>query len=135
MVDNGAIKLKKGQLPPFYLLAQTHYSSINCSALTEEVTERTKEIGLRMSVGARGIDISIQFLIESVLISVTGGLLGILTGYGLSSLATLIGLPTSVPGWAVILSFVVCTIIGIAFGYIPAKKAASLDPIEAIRYE
>lgn len=189
------------------LLAQTHYNSINCSALTEEVTdqaideltsalrqshklkddaeddftirsqaemmetmsstmdsitiilvvaaafsllvagigimnimlvsvtERTKEIGLRMSVGARGIDISIQFLIESVLISVTGGLLGILTGYGLSSLATLIGLPTSVPGWAVILSFVVCTIIGIAFGYIPAKKAASLDPIEAIRYE
>lgn len=99
------------------------------------VTERTKEIGLRMSVGARGIDISIQFLIESVLISVTGGLIGILLGYGVSGLANTIGLPTAVPGWAVILSFVVCTIIGIAFGYIPAKKAASLDPIEAIRYE
>lgn len=99
------------------------------------VTERTREIGLRMSVGARGVDISIQFLIESVLISVTGGLLGILLGYGVSALASSFGLPTSVPGWAVILSFVVCTIIGVAFGYIPAKKAANLDPIEAIRYE
>lgn len=100
------------------------------------VTERTKEIGLRMSVGARGIDISIQFLIESILISVTGGLIGILLGYGFSALATsVLGLPTTVPAWAVILSFVVCTIIGIAFGYIPAKKAANLDPIEAIRYE
>jgi len=100
------------------------------------VTERTKEIGLRMSVGARGIDISIQFLIESILISVTGGLLGILVGYGLSALASgLLGLPTAVPSWAVILSFVVCTVIGVAFGYIPAKKAANLDPIEAIRYE
>jgi len=100
------------------------------------VTERTKEIGLRMSVGARSIDISAQFLIESILISLTGGLLGILLGYGISSLATsLFHLPTSVPFWSVILSFIVCTIIGIVFGYIPAKKAANLDPIEAIRYE
>ena len=100
------------------------------------VTERTKEIGLRMSVGARSIDISMQFLIESVLISLTGGLLGILLGYGISSLATsLFHLPTTVPLWSVLLSFVVCTIIGVAFGYIPAKKAANLDPIEAIRYE
>jgi len=100
------------------------------------VTERTKEIGLRMSVGARGIDISAQFLIESVLISITGGILGILLGYGISSLATMLFmLPTTVPMWSVLLSFVVCTVIGIAFGYIPAKKASSLDPIEAIRYE
>ena len=100
------------------------------------VTERTKEIGLRMSVGARSIDISVQFLIESILISITGGLLGVLLGYGISALATsLFGLPTSVPFWSVILSFVVCTIIGIVFGYIPAQKAANLDPIEAIRYE
>ena len=100
------------------------------------VTERTKEIGLRMSVGARGMDISAQFLIESVLISITGGMLGILLGYGISSLATAIFmLPTNVPLWSVVLSFLVCTLIGIVFGYIPAKKASSLDPIEAIRYE
>ena len=100
------------------------------------VTERTKEIGLRMSVGARGIDISAQFLIESVLISITGGILGVLLGYGISTLATaLFNLPTTVPLWSVLLSFAVCTVIGIAFGYIPAKKASSLDPIEAIRYE
>jgi len=100
------------------------------------VTERTKEIGLRMSVGARGIDISLQFLIESVLISITGGLLGVLLGYGISSLASaLFMLPTTVPMWSVMLSFAVCTVIGVVFGYIPAKKASSLDPIEAIRYE
>lgn len=100
------------------------------------VTERTKEIGLRMSVGARSIDISAQFLIESVLISITGGILGVLLGYGISSLATAIFmLPTTVPIWSVLLSFAVCTLIGVVFGYIPAKKASSLDPIEAIRYE
>ena len=89
-----------------------------------------------MSVGARSIDISVQFLIESILISITGGLLGVLLGYGISALATAVfHLPTSVPFWSVILSFVVCTIIGIVFGYIPAQKAANLDPIEAIRYE
>lgn len=100
------------------------------------VTERTKEIGLRMSVGARSFDISLQFLIESILISITGGLLGILFGYGISTLARVVlNLPTSVPGWSVFLSFLVCTIIGIVFGYIPAKKAANLDPIEAIRHE
>ncbi len=100
------------------------------------VTERTKEIGLRMSVGARGMDISVQFLIESILISVTGGLLGILVGFGLCQLATSVfALPTSIPGWSIILSFAVCTLIGVLFGYIPATKAANLDPIEAIRYE
>jgi putative ABC transport system permease protein len=99
------------------------------------VTERTKEIGLRMSVGARGIDISSQFLIESVLISITGGILGVILGILLSKGATLFGLPTSVPAWSIFVSFAICTIIGIVFGYFPAKKASNLDPIEAIRYE
>ena len=99
------------------------------------VTERTKEIGLRMAVGATGAVISFQFLIESVLISVTGGVLGILFGCSLSALAPLVGMPSAVPAWAIILSFLVCVIIGIAFGYIPAVKAARMDPIEAIRHE
>ena len=100
------------------------------------VTERTKEIGLRMSVGARGIDISNQFLIESVIISLTGGFIGIILGEIISALATMIfHLPTSVPGWSITVSFIVCTIIGVGFGYFPARKAARMDPIEAIRYE
>ncbi|MCQ2293769.1 MAG: ABC transporter permease [Bacteroidaceae bacterium] len=100
------------------------------------VTERTKEIGLRMSVGARGIDIMLQFLIESIFISVTGGMLGILLGYGGVSLArNLIHLPATIPLWSIVVSFIVCTIIGIVFGYVPARKAARMDPIEAIRYE
>lgn len=99
------------------------------------VTERTKEIGLRMSVGARGIDISRQFLIEAVMISLTGGLIGIGMGYLLSSGAAAIGLPCHVPLWSVILSFCVCVFIGLVFGFIPARKAARMDPIEALRYE
>ena len=100
------------------------------------VTERTKEIGLRMSVGARGIDISNQFLIESVIISLTGGIIGIILGEIISALATMIfHLPTSVPGWSITVSFIVCTIIGVGCGYFPARKAARMDPIEAIRYE
>lgn len=100
------------------------------------VTERTKEIGLRMAVGARGIDISNQFLIESVIISLTGGIIGIILGEIISALATMIfHLPTSVPGWSITVSFIVCTIIGVGFGYFPARKAARMDPIEAIRYE
>jgi putative ABC transport system permease protein len=99
------------------------------------VTERTKEIGLRMSVGARGLDISSQFLIESILISITGGILGVLLGIGLSECAVFFGLPTSVPAWSIFVSFAICTIIGVVFGYFPAKKASNLDPIEAIRYE
>lgn len=100
------------------------------------VTERTKEIGLRMSVGARGIDISNQFLIESVIISLTGGIIGIILGESISALATAVfHLPTSVPAWSIIVSFIVCTIIGVGFGYFPARKAARMDPIEGIRYE
>ncbi len=100
------------------------------------VTERTKEIGLRMSVGARGIDILSQFLIEAILISVTGGLIGVLLGAGLSYLIGIIfQWPVYVQPWSVVLSFAVCTFTGVFFGWYPAKKAAALDPIEAIRYE
>ncbi len=100
------------------------------------VTERTKEIGLRMAVGARGIDISNQFLIESIIISVTGGAIGILLGVGLAEGGNMFfKLPVSIPMWSIVVSFIVCSIIGIGFGYFPARKAARLDPIEAIRYE
>lgn len=99
------------------------------------VTERTREIGLRMSVGATGLDISNQFLIESIMISITGGILGIIVGY-LGTLACgLFNLPTSIPLWSILVSFAVCTLIGVGFGYFPAQKAANMDPIEAIRYE
>lgn len=100
------------------------------------VTERTREIGLRMSVGARGIDILSQFLIEAVLISVTGGLIGVFFGVGASYVVkVLAGWPIAIQGWTVLLSFLVCTLTGIFFGWYPAKKAANLDPIEALRYE
>ena len=100
------------------------------------VTERTREIGLRMSIGARGIDILSQFLIEAVIISVTGGVIGVLLGFLASWLVTLIAhWPVYIQMYSVVLSFAVCTVTGIFFGWYPAKKAASLDPIEAIRYE
>nr|WP_288281355.1 ABC transporter permease [uncultured Prevotella sp.] len=100
------------------------------------VTERTKEIGLRMAVGATGAVISLQFLIESVLISVTGGLLGIIVGCSASEmLVPLFGMPSSVPAWSIYVSFLVCVVIGVGFGYVPAVKAARMDPIEAIRHE
>ena len=99
------------------------------------VTERTKEIGLRMSVGARGIDISNQFLIESIMISITGGVLGIIVGWLGTLLCANFDLPVSIPMWSIFLSFAVCTVIGILFGFFPARKAASMNPIEAIRYE
>ena len=100
------------------------------------VTERTKEIGLRMSVGARGIDILNQFLIESVLLSVTGGLIGVLVGVGVAlGINVFAHWPIQIQPWSVRLSFAVCSATGIFFGWYPAKKAASLDPIEALRYE
>lgn len=100
------------------------------------VTERTREIGLRMSIGARGIDILSQFLIEAVIISVTGGVIGIILGVLASWLVTVIAhWPVYIQLYSVALSFAVCTITGVFFGWYPAKKAASLDPIEAIRYE
>ncbi len=100
------------------------------------VTERTKEIGLRMSVGARGVDILNQFLIESVLLSVTGGIIGVLVGVGAAvGINVFAHWPIQIQPWSVLLSFAVCSATGIFFGWYPAKKAASLDPIEAIRYE
>lgn len=100
------------------------------------VTERTREIGLRMSIGATGRDIMMQFLIEAVIISVTGGILGILLGAGATWMISFIAhWPVQIDPSSVILSFVVCTLIGIIFGFYPAAKASNLDPIEAIRYE
>lgn len=100
------------------------------------VTERTREIGLRMSIGAKGIDILAQFLIESILISVTGGLIGVILGVGSAIVVNQVAhFPIYIQPWSVLLSFIVCTATGIFFGWYPAKKAAQLDPIEAIRYE
>ena len=100
------------------------------------VTERTREIGLRMSVGARGIDILSQFLIEAVMLSFTGGLIGIVAGIGASfGVKIFAHWPVYIQPWSVVLSFAVCTATGVFFGWYPAKKAARLDPIEAIRYE
>lgn len=100
------------------------------------VTERTKEIGLRMSVGARGKDILFQFLVESIIISIAGGILGIVFGIAVSSfLAIFSTWRISISVFSIILSFLVCSIVGIFFGWYPAKKAARLNPIEAIRYE
>ena len=100
------------------------------------VTERTREIGLRMSIGARGRDILTQFLIESIIISVTGGLIGVILGCGAAFIVNFIfKWPVEIQIYSVILSFVVCTVTGVFFGWYPAKKASNLDPIEALRYE
>lgn len=100
------------------------------------VTERTREIGLRMSVGARGIDILNQFLIEAILLSVTGGVIGVALGIGASyAIKLLAHWPIYIQSWSIAMSFAVCTFTGVFFGWYPAKKAAQLDPIEAIRYE
>lgn len=100
------------------------------------VTERTKEIGLRMSIGAKGRDILAQFLIEATLISITGGLLGVILGVAASYIVkAVLSYPILIQPWNIVVSFLVCTIIGIFFGWYPARKASNLDPIEAIRYE
>ena len=100
------------------------------------VTERTKEIGLRMSIGAKSGDILSQFLIESILISVTGGLIGVVFGIVASYLVKILAsYPIYIEVWTILLAFGVCTVTGIFFGWYPAKKASNLDPIEALRYE
>ncbi|MFI3324282.1 MAG: ABC transporter permease [Rikenellaceae bacterium] len=100
------------------------------------VTERTKEIGLRMSVGGRGVDILAQFLIEAIIISIAGGVIGVLLGcaaaWGVHYFASW---PVQVESWTILLSFAVCSVTGVFFGWYPAKKAAALNPIDAIRYE
>ena len=100
------------------------------------VTERTKEIGLRMSVGARGVDILLQFLVEAILISITGGIIGVVLGITSSGLVSyFLSWPTLVSESSIILSFMVCALTGVFFGYYPARNASRLDPIEALRYE
>ncbi|REJ74561.1 MAG: multidrug ABC transporter substrate-binding protein [Acidobacteria bacterium] len=103
------------------------------------VTERTREIGLRKSVGATKRDVLLQFLIEAVVLSLVGGIIGTLLGWGIGALAAFL-LPGDwpaayVPWWAVAVAFGFCTLVGVVFGIYPAGKAAALDPIEALRYE
>ncbi|MFO1319369.1 MAG: ABC transporter permease [Burkholderiales bacterium] len=100
------------------------------------VTERTREIGIRMAIGARRRDILAQFLLEAVMVSVLGCIVGVLLGVGCAALATnTFGINTEVTVWSVLLSFAVAAIVGIFFGYYPARKAAYLKPIEALRYQ
>ncbi|MBB6502359.1 ABC transporter permease [Pedobacter cryoconitis] len=100
------------------------------------VTERTREIGLRMSIGARGIDILLQFLIEAVMISITGGVIGVVIGVSAAIIVPkMLNWPTVISEFSIVISFVVCAVTGIFFGYYPALKASRLDPIEALRYE
>jgi putative ABC transport system permease protein len=100
------------------------------------VTERTREIGLRMAVGGRGIDILTQFLIEAIMISVVGGIIGAALGIGASFIIkSMLNWPIVITTSSIVLSFAVCTFTGVFFGWYPAKKAANLDPIDAIRYE
>ena len=100
------------------------------------VTERTREIGLRLSVGARDMDVLLQFLVEAVVLSLAGGAIGIALGFGASYTISRIMQWSAVVTWsAVFISFGFAAAIGIFFGFYPARKAAALDPIEALRYE
>ena len=100
------------------------------------VTERTREIGLRMAIGARGGDVLLQFLVESIVISLFGGLIGIAMGFGLSlSIERIWQWPTSIPADWIAIAFGVAAATGVFFGFYPARKAARLDPIEALRFE
>ena len=100
------------------------------------VTERTKEIGLRMAIGARGRDIMFQFLFESVIISLLGGIIGIALGIAASEVVkSVFNMPMSVSITSVVVSFAVCFVTGVFFGWYPARKASRLDPIEALRFE
>jgi putative ABC transport system permease protein len=100
------------------------------------VTERTREIGLRMAIGARGGDVLMQFLVEAVVLSIFGGSIGIATGFGISQALTYsLGWPTTISADVVMLAFGFSAITGIFFGFYPATKAAKLDPIDALRFE
>ena len=100
------------------------------------VTERTREIGIRMAIGARSSAVRSQFLIESVVLSLTGGLFGILLGVAVSiGIPQLLGWPTLISSMSIVGSVIFSVAVGVFFGYYPARKAASLDPIEALRYE
>jgi len=99
------------------------------------VTERTREIGLRMSIGAKERQILLQFLIESIIISVAGGVIGVLLGVLAAKVISLFGMATAVSTFSIVLSFLVCVFTGIFFGWYPARKASHLNPIDALRYE
>jgi len=100
------------------------------------VTERTREIGVRKALGARQSDILLQFLFESGLMALLGGIFGVLIGVGVGKLFTIfVGLPSSAPLWAVLLGLFMATSVGIFFGVYPASKAAKLDPVTALRAE
>ncbi len=100
------------------------------------VTERTREIGLRMSIGGRGKDILKQFLVESMLLSIIGGALGVIFGYLIAMVAaSFMGFPAIVKTQSVVMAFMVCFAIGVFFGWYPARKASNLNPIDALRYE
>jgi ABC-type antimicrobial peptide transport system permease subunit len=100
------------------------------------VTERTREIGIRMAIGARGRHVLLQFLFEAIVLSVCGGILGIALGIGVSTgISRFAKWPIVVSPTAIALSFAVAATIGIFFGFYPARKASKLDPIDALRYE
>ncbi|NQT25087.1 ABC transporter permease [candidate division KSB1 bacterium] len=100
------------------------------------IRERTREIGIRMAIGARRADIRLQFLIEAMFLSILGGFIGIITGVGLAQLISLVSpVPAAIPVSTIFLAFIVCAIVGIVFGVYPAAKASKLDPIESLRFE
>jgi putative ABC transport system permease protein len=100
------------------------------------VTERTREIGLRMAIGGKGKDILRQFLFEAMLLSILGGIIGVGVGIAVSKIVEVaLGWPVLVTTHSIVLSFLFCTVIGVFFGWYPARKASALNPIEALRHE
>ena len=99
------------------------------------VTERTREIGIRMAIGARGRDILLQFLIEAVSICLLGGMIGLAIAYPISLLVNAFLLPTVMPLWVIVLALIISAVAGIFSGFFPAWSASKLDPVDALRYE
>jgi putative ABC transport system permease protein len=100
------------------------------------VTERTREIGLRKAIGAKSGDISMQFLMEAIMLTFIGGLIGVILGWGIATAVTATGIITATVTWtSVAMAFGVSALVGIIFGFYPARRAATLKPIEALKYE